>query len=444
MQLIEKITKNRKRVIKKLTNNEDKLEILKKGFSFILFRGCGLALGYVFIIFITNYYGAAVWGLMTLCFTIFLFAGIFGRLGFDLNLVKFYSRKENLLEEPGIFFKALLISLLVSSTISFGLYLIRDVLIYDVFKKSSLEPYIVWILGAVPLWSIVLICGAVQRAKKNNKWFAFLDNPGRFFFSLAIIIILFFINRDPLHGVKAHFYALLVLSIIAFVKTLGSFEKISFKSNKSFSHFFKESFPMMISSSILVIMGGLDTIVLGIYEHEEVLAIYNVALKISTLTILSLQAVNSILAPKIAKYYLENNMGEVKKTIRFATRINFIVTLGVVIFIVVFHKFLLGVFGEAFIEGGKVLIILCVGQLINSMSGSVGIILQMIGKQKIYQNIVLFALLLNVILNFTLVPIYGVIGAALATVISLASWNILGAYYLKKRVNIISYFGFKF
>jgi O-antigen/teichoic acid export membrane protein len=97
-------------------------------------------------------------------------------------------------------------------------------------------------------------------------------------------------------------------------------------------------------------------------------------------------------------------------------------------------------FGNEFIEGATVLIILCVGQVVNSISGSVGVILQMTGHQKVYQNIVLIALILNLILNLLLVPLYGTIGAAIATVISISSWNVIGAIYLKKKHNIITYF----
>jgi O-antigen/teichoic acid export membrane protein len=117
--------------------------------------------------------------------------------------------------------------------------------------------------------------------------------------------------------------------------------------------------------------------------------------------------------------------------------------LGIVLFIIIFHKWILGIFGNEFIVGSLFLIVLCIGQLINSMSGSVGVILQMTGYQKVFQNIVLMALVLNVILNVILIPLYGGLGAAIATVVSISSWNITGAFYLKLKMNIKSYFSFK-
>ncbi|RZV58233.1 MAG: flippase, partial [Flavobacteriaceae bacterium] len=83
---------------------------------------------------------------------------------------------------------------------------------------------------------------------------------------------------------------------------------------------------------------------------------------------------------------------------------------------------------------------LCLGQLINAMSGSIGEIMLMTGRQIPYQNIMLVALILNIVLNFTLIPLYGILGAAVATAISIAFWNISGAVYLKSKIGVESFY----
>jgi O-antigen/teichoic acid export membrane protein len=99
-------------------------------------------------------------------------------------------------------------------------------------------------------------------------------------------------------------------------------------------------------------------------------------------------------------------------------------------------------FGEAFKGGSIILFIFCGGQLVNSFSGSVGVILQMIDKQKVYQNFMLAALFINLGLTFFLTPLYGGIGAAMATVFSMIFWNVGSAIYLKIKLNITSYYKF--
>jgi O-antigen/teichoic acid export membrane protein len=155
-----------------------------------------------------------------------------------------------------------------------------------------------------------------------------------------------------------------------------------------------------------------------------------------------LQAINSILAPKIASSYISDKEN-VQKIINFSTRANFLITIALGAFIIVFNQFILGLFGEEFKSGKIVLIILCLGQIINSISGSVGIILQMIGKQVVQQNFVLIALIINIILTLILTPRYGGVGAAISTVISMAFWNLGCAIYLKMKMGIKTYFYFK-
>ena len=428
--------------LKHKINDVDIIEILTKGFSFLLFRVGGFFAGYLFTYFIAKQYGAEVYGLVALCFSLFVFTSIFGRLGVDINLVKFYSSEEHW-NEKGLFYRVLLKSFVVSSLLAFLLYFFKDFFVFKLFKKPQLDPYIFWIVIAIPFWSTTLVCAGLLRAKKINNWYAFLNNPGRFIFTLLAFFILWAILDDPLNAIKSHFYGVLFLSILAFLISIKTLNGITLKSNQNSWVFIKDAFPMMLSSTILIFLGWLDTFFLGIYETGDVVGVYNVALKIAALTGFSLQAINSILAPKIAKCFQNNETLLLKKMIRFSTQINFYITLVIVLFIIVFHNWILGIFGKEFIAGSLFLIILCVGQLINSLSGSVGVILQMTGYQKVYQNIVLIALILNIVLNLILIPLYGGLGAAIATVVSISSWNILGAIYLKIKINIKSYFSFK-
>ncbi|NND15980.1 MAG: oligosaccharide flippase family protein [Eudoraea sp.] len=428
-----------KQQLQNIWNDSDRKEILTKGFSFLTIRTAGLFAGYIFTYLITINYGASVYGLVSLCFSLFIFAGILGRLGTDINLVKFYS-DENNRANPGLFYRVLIKSFVAASLLGALLYWGQDLFVVSLFDKPQLRPYILWTALAIPFWSATMVCSGVLRARKQNKWFAFLNNPGRFALATLALIILWAWIDSPVNAIKAHFYGVAAMSVIAFLKCATGFKKVTLSSSWNSWLFIRESLPMMLSSTILVLLGWLDTFVLGIYETDANIGIYNVALKISLLTGFGLQAINSILAPKLAKSHSEGNLNLFKGLIRFSTRINFFSTLIIVVGILIFHRLLLSIFGEEFVSGAEVLIILCVGQLINAMSGSIGEIMLMTGKQIAYQNIMLVALLLNVVLNFTLIPLYGIFGAAIATALSIAFWNLTGAVYLKRKVGVESYY----
>jgi len=60
----------------------------------------------------------------------------------------------------------------------------------------------------------------------------------------------------------------------------------------------------------------------------------------------------------------------------------------------------------------------------------------MMGEEKLYQKIMLCACIVNLILNLLLIPILKETGAALASMITMAGWNITAAYFTRKKLQL--------
>lgn len=428
-----------KRLSATIFKDPDKKEILTKGFSFLVLRLFGAVVGYIFTIYVSNKYGADVYGLVALCFSIFLIVGVFGRLGLDTNLIKFFSQDKND-TEAGIFYKSIIISFIASCFFAVIVYVFREPIVLEFYQdpKPELLDYLPWVLACIPFWNVAMICSSLLRAKKQSMAYSFINYPSRFLFS--VLLLYFFVNLsdNPVIIMKAHFWAVVITAVFSLILAIRKLD-LSMKNSITSAFFVKDSFPMLLSSSILILLSIVDTQIMGVYESKTNVGIYTVAIKITALTTFTLQAINSILAPKIAKSHAERSF-TFEKLIRFSTNLNFIITVLLAGVIIIFNKTILGLFGEEFENGNIILIILCIGQVVNSFSGSVGIILQMIGKQKVQQNFVLIALLINIILTFMLTPVYGGLGAATATVISMAFWNIGCSIYIKRSLGIKTYF----
>ena len=156
-----------KGLFNKISGDKDTSEILSKGFSFLSIRVLGLFAGYLFAFLVARHYGAGVYGLVSLSFSLFLFAGILGRLGTDINLVRYYAVEENW-QDKGMFFKILVKAVLVSSLLATALYWSKGVFVESVFDKPELEPYFFWISIAIPPWVVVLLSAGLLRARKNE------------------------------------------------------------------------------------------------------------------------------------------------------------------------------------------------------------------------------------------------------------------------------------
>ena len=198
----------------------------------------------------------------------------------------------------------------------------------------------------------------------------------------------------------------------------------------TYKEIFFTSYPMAISAIAYFVMQGIDVLILTTYSSFESVAYYSVAVKLSTLTALSLLSVNIVVAPKIAEIYEKRKTNELQLLIKKSTRLIFVISIFLLSFIFLFSDHILSLFGPNYIVAGTPLVILLSAQLYNSVSGPSAIYLNMTGKQRVLNLILIIGLLTNIFLNLYLIPNYGMNGAAIATLVSLVLWNSMAAIYI--------------
>ena len=64
----------------------------------------------------------------------------------------------------------------------------------------------------------------------------------------------------------------------------------------------------------------------------------------------------------------------------------------------------------------------------------------MTGNQNIYASILFIGAVLNIVLNLILIPLYGINGAALASMSSLIIWNLSMVLVVKKKLGFYTFY----
>jgi O-antigen/teichoic acid export membrane protein len=105
----------------------------------------------------------------------------------------------------------------------------------------------------------------------------------------------------------------------------------------------------------------------------------------------------------------------------------------------VFSDFILGIFGDSFIQGKMAFIIITVGVFLNVITGNVDQILNMTNNQKVLRNCTIFGFALNVVLNYFLIPKYGIVGAAIASMFTNVIFNVTCLFFIKKRLGFYTF-----
>ena len=417
-------------------------EIINKASKTFILKIFGSLFGYIFLLVVTRNFGAESWGVFVLCLAILNITSMLSRCGIDMASLKYVSQyNDNLSKVKGIYTIAISFIFIFSLLMSIILFLNSQLLASYLFDKPHLADIFKTISFILIPFSILSLNSQTLRGLKKIKVFAFLHYTARFMFALIIFFIsYYFIKIDNFNlPIYTFIISILICMIISSYYILPILKSKKINRLITIKQFFNTSYPMMLSSSILLLMAWVDTLILGVYTSETDVGVFNVALKLALVTSIVIESVNSIVAPKISETYNNNLFKKFNVIVKQSTRIIFFTSLPIFILLLIFPEFLLSFFGSDFLSAKNTLMILLVGQIFNSSCGSVGLILQMTGKQKIVQNVLFFSLILNIVLNFILIPKFGYKGAAIASSSSIIFWNLILVFYVKKYYKINSF-----
>ena len=204
--------------------------------------------------------------------------------------------------------------------------------------------------------------------------------------------------------------------------------------------------PFILIGAASTLNSNIDIIMVGIFSSAENVGFYRVAVQCVTLVTFGLNVANIVLAP----YFSQLNNKESKQSliylVRTSTKWIFISTLILSIFLMIFSEDLIAIFfSNSFSPSGAIVYILVLGPLVAASSGASGVLLYMLGHEKSMLTILSQSVCINLALNVILIPIFGVIGAAIATVLSevFRVIRIVQIVRLKEGINMFIFKEFK-
>lgn len=174
--------------------------------------------------------------------------------------------------------------------------------------------------------------------------------------------------------------------------------------------------PLTLLSASSLIANQVDILMLGIYGTIDAVGIYRIAVQGSLLMLIGLQIANTVFSPYIVESF---SVKDNKSLLKYAKRSS-ILSVGIAFFCLcvffIFGKQLIYIaFGQEYLLAFEPLCILCCGLFVNLMFGPVGMLLRLTGHEKYSYKIILCGAMLNVLLNYLLIPKFGVIGASIST-----------------------------
>jgi len=406
---------------------------IKNSLNVLLLRASGILLMFLLSLFLTNSFSAEIVGQYDFVRSFLMILSGASLLGTNQAII-YYSgiltSNKSFGSIRSIYFKMNFLILIACTILYTPLLAIDKETINQIFNKQGAYELVSLSLKGLVFYSITMLNIDTIRALKHTLISEGFRNVFRYMPFFIFSIILYIID-SPEDLVVWFIYSFIVIFIISSAVVYFFLFKKDFVTSKhqnfSSSSILKTSYPMALSAISFFLMQSTDVLFISAYDTFDSVAYYSIAVKLASVTALALISVNIVIAPKIATIYNDKNFYELKSILKKATRINVVISLPIIIVLLCFSEYILSTFGINYVLAKSALWVLLIAQFFNSVTGPSALYLNMTGRQKKLNVILLISLLINIVLNIILVPAYGILGAAISTTASFIISKILAS-----------------
>ena len=203
-----------------------------------------------------------------------------------------------------------------------------------------------------------------------------------------------------------------------------------------FPSWLSAAMPLLVIAACELTLQSADVLIISHYLTPTDVAIYFAAAKTMSLIMFVHYAVGSAVANRFAALGARGDKESLRAFVRDAVHWTFWPSLAAAIALLALGYPLLWLFGPKFVEGYPVMLILVVGFLFRSSMGPAEFLLNMLGQQRLCAAVLVTTAVLNIALNFALVPAFGLLGAATATSVSLVAGALMSYLAVSRRLQI--------
>ncbi len=402
-----------------------------------------VVLGYIFKVYLARVLGAEALGIYALGITLIGFLGAFNSLGLVEAAVR-YAAVYRAADKPKQL-QALLwrggASLLLANVV-FGIILLTTggIVARRFYHSVALVQYIPWFTGLMLLGVISTFYGRILAGYKEVGRRTVITN----FIGTPLTMLLAAILISLGWGLRGYLLAQVLGSAVVIILVLTFVRKLTPRQARLTVHWPPPmerevwSFSAAAIGVLLLefLIGQVDKVALGFFRGARQVGIYSVAAAVVAYVSVILSSVNQVFSPIIADLHTRNDQVMLGRLYKALTKWILGLTLPLAITVMVYARPILRVFGHDFEAGWPILIIGTAGQLINCGVGSVGLLLLMSGNQRRLLRVQTAMAGVATIASIALVPLWGIVGAAVAAAITNAGTNSWNLWEVRSRLSL--------
>jgi len=262
------------------------------------------------------------------------------------------------------------------------------------------------------------------------------------FFILITVLSLTFLGFGVYAPILAYVFSNIILLIIysPFIKnTFKDFFKLKIVFHKDlFFSVLKYCFYVSLSAVSWMILTQTDTLMLTYFKGAEAVGLYQVAVPLASISFYIINALSFVAFPMISELLARKKIKEIGVGLSIFYKYIFFLIFPIALVLFSFAPLAITIlFGAKYLGAVIALQILAIGGIFSSIALFNGNVLSALGKAKLSAKIMGFAAITNFILNLILIPLFGIMGAAISTAVSFFLALIISTMLLKKEIKIV-------
>lgn len=398
----------------------------------ILFIGIILSklFTYAFRAVVARYFGAADYGLLILAMAIVSFIALVMVFGLPQGLLRYIAYdigRGNRKAIAPMVGSVLWLVLSVSFVLGVALWVFAEEVSVGLFHKPELVLFLRISAVLAPLLVVYNVFDNVLQAFQSAKALVVSRNFADPLSKVVILLVLASLGFGVWIAPFSYVFGIIV-SVAIMVYYVGkqiSLKDMLLRPARLSRELVSYSLPLMFTNLSLMIFSWADVIVLGMFVSSEGVGIYDAASVTSRLLSIVPLAFSTMFMPAITEVYAKNKW-QVISLYNHVTKWVLLLLLPMLFFLAMFSRTMLGFFfGSEFGVGAASLVVLLVGQLFWGWGLLAANILAMLERTKLIFFNSALAAIMNIVLNFVLIPRMGILGAAIATAFSLFVMTVL-------------------
>lgn len=407
--------------------------------------GLGRGLDFVKQIAMARLLGPEAFGLYAIGWNFLRIIGILIPLGLHNGVVHFATAHWR--TEDGVFKSIVVRSVGISFAIGWVataiLFFLAPWITTSLFKEPEYLPLFRLFLFMLPFMSALRVAANASRISQRMQYSVASEEIAQATVNLVLFFAFYAIGWELFGAILStvlSFAAGLALAVYYLYRLFGPAMRSTAISSVSNRQLLSYSVPTALSGMFGVIISRVDRLFLGYYWPAADVGVYQAAAQLSVIMAIVLNAFNMILTPMIAEQYHRDNKEQLEELFRVNTKWGIYCVVPLVLVIMFAAEDIMTVlFGEAYIGGATALQILTVGQFINIATGATGIMLIMTGHQQQWFRLSMAIVVINLILNLTLIPRWGIEGAAVATATTVGGLFAIGLLIVRHVLHMWPY-----